>query len=79
MPGIVERREFGADFDRLAYTEEVVEPLEDPPRDLVAMAGFMTILGPGVHGVPGADHQHPPVAAAGLQGRARRRDALAAA
>ena len=40
----VERRSFGADFDRVAYTNEVVDALRAAEVDLVAMAGFMTIL-----------------------------------
>lgn len=41
---LVERTSFGADFDRMAYTERVVEVLERHDVDLVAMAGFMTVL-----------------------------------
>ena len=41
---LVERRSFGADFDRVAYTHEVVDALRAAGVELVAMAGFMTIL-----------------------------------
>lgn len=41
---MVERRDFGAGFDRLAYTHRVVDTLTRHGVDLVAMAGFMTIL-----------------------------------
>ena len=41
---LVERTSFGPSFDRLAYTHEVVDALEAAAVDLVAMAGFMTIL-----------------------------------
>jgi len=41
---LVERRSFGADFDRVAYTHEVVDALHTAGVELVAMAGFMTIL-----------------------------------
>jgi phosphoribosylglycinamide formyltransferase 1 len=41
---LVERTSFGADFDRLAYTEQVVDVLQAHDVDLVAMAGFMTVL-----------------------------------
>jgi len=41
---LVERRSFGADFDRLAYTHEVIDALEPYAPDWVAMAGFMTVL-----------------------------------
>ena len=36
-----------ADFDRTAFTENVVATLRDAGITTVAMAGFMTILGPG--------------------------------
>lgn len=41
---VVERRSFGADFDRVAYTEAVVDALEGHAVELVVMAGFMTVL-----------------------------------
>jgi phosphoribosylglycinamide formyltransferase-1 len=41
---LVERQSFGADFDRVAYTHEVVDALRAAGVELVAMAGFMTIL-----------------------------------
>lgn len=41
---IVERTDFGPSFDRLSYTHRVVDVLERHSVDLVAMAGFMTIL-----------------------------------
>lgn len=41
---LIERTSFGADFDRTAYTNRVVEALESHGVELVAMAGFMTIL-----------------------------------
>src|SRR5438094_9499311 len=40
---IVGRASFGADFDRVAYTHEVVDALRRHGVDLVAMAGFGTI------------------------------------
>lgn len=46
---IVERVSFGAEFDRLAYTHEVVDALHRHDVDLVAMAGFGTILDKPVH------------------------------
>jgi phosphoribosylglycinamide formyltransferase-1 len=52
----LERTSFGADFDRVAYTERVIAALVDRPADAgsiggrpvdtVAMAGFGTILSP---------------------------------
>ena len=41
---LVERTSFGADFDREAYTHRVVDALKRHEVDLVAMAGFMTVL-----------------------------------
>jgi phosphoribosylglycinamide formyltransferase-1 len=41
---LVERRSFDASFDRFAYTEQVVAELEVAGIELVAMAGFMTVL-----------------------------------
>ena len=46
---LVERPTFGADFDRLAYTHAVVDALEAAGVELVAMAGFGTILDKPVH------------------------------
>jgi phosphoribosylglycinamide formyltransferase-1 len=46
---ILERTSFGADFDRVAYTHEVVDALARHRVDLVAMAGFGTILEKPVH------------------------------
>jgi phosphoribosylglycinamide formyltransferase 1 len=40
----VERTDFGPTFDRVAYTKEVVAALERHDVDLVAIAGFGTIL-----------------------------------
>jgi phosphoribosylglycinamide formyltransferase-1 len=46
---VVERRSFGPNFDREAYTGLVVEALERHEVDLVAMAGFGTILAREAH------------------------------
>jgi phosphoribosylglycinamide formyltransferase-1 len=46
---LVERRSYGKDFDRVAYTEEVVDVLQAQRVDLVAMAGFGTILDKPIH------------------------------
>lgn len=42
----VERRDFSAAFDREAYTSELVDELTRHGVDVVAMAGFGTILSP---------------------------------
>ena len=41
---LVERTDFGPTFDRAAYTKEVVATLQRHEVDLVAIAGFGTIL-----------------------------------
>ncbi|CAN5744056.1 phosphoribosylglycinamide formyltransferase [soil metagenome] len=46
---LVERDSFGAAFDRVAYTESVVDVLDAHAVDLVAMAGFGTILDKPIH------------------------------
>jgi phosphoribosylglycinamide formyltransferase-1 len=46
---LVERTSFGPGFDRLAYTHEVVDALEAAGVEVVAMAGFGTILDKPVH------------------------------
>jgi phosphoribosylglycinamide formyltransferase-1 len=48
------RDSFGKDFDRPAYTERVIAALEDADVDLVAIAGFGTVLSPPfVEALPG--------------------------
>ncbi len=46
---LVERTSFGPDFDRVAYTHRVVDSLKRHEVDLVAMAGFGTILAEPIH------------------------------
>jgi phosphoribosylglycinamide formyltransferase-1 len=46
---VVERTSFGRDFDRVAYTHEVVDALAHFDVDLIAMAGFGTILEKPIH------------------------------
>lgn len=41
---LVERSSYRADFDRHAYTTEVIEVLQGEQIDLVVLAGFMTIF-----------------------------------
>lgn len=43
---VIERDSFGDDFDRDAFTDHVVDVLREAKIDLVAMAGWGTILGP---------------------------------
>ena len=46
---LVVRTSFAPDFDRVAYTHRVVDALKRHEVDLVAMAGFGTILAEPVH------------------------------
>ncbi len=46
---LVERRSFGKGFDRVAYTEQVVDVLSAHGVELVVMAGFGTVLDKPVH------------------------------
>ena len=41
---LIERTSFGKDFDRLAYTHQVLDVLQTHDVELVVMAGFMTVL-----------------------------------
>jgi phosphoribosylglycinamide formyltransferase-1 len=45
---LVERTSFGATFDRDAYTAQVIDALAAHQVELVAMAGFGTVLGPAL-------------------------------
>lgn len=45
----IQRPSFGPEFDRDAYTLEVVQALAPYRVAVVAMAGFGTVLGEGVH------------------------------
>ena len=46
---LVERTSFGSDFDRVAYTEQVVDVLVRHRVELVVMAGFGTIFEKPIH------------------------------
>ena len=46
---LVERTSYGADFDRVAYTHQVLDALQGHQTDLIAMAGFGTILSKPIH------------------------------
>lgn len=77
---LVQRESFGPEFDRLAYTERVVDALKRHEIDLVAMAGFMTILEHPIHDVYGGriTNTHPSLLPA-FKGAHAVEDALAAA
>jgi len=46
---LVERESYGPGFDRVAYTHRVVDALKRHEIDVVAMAGFGTVLAGPVH------------------------------
>jgi phosphoribosylglycinamide formyltransferase-1 len=76
---LVERESFGPEFDRLAYTERVVDALKRHEIDLVAMAGFMTVLEQPIHDAYGGriTNTHPSLLPA-FKGAHAVADALAA-
>jgi phosphoribosylglycinamide formyltransferase-1 len=76
---LVERESFGPEFDRLAYTERVVDALKRHEIDLVAMAGFMTVLEQPIHDAYGGSitNTHPSLLPA-FKGAHAVADALAA-
>lgn len=43
---VVERESYGPEFDRVAYTHRVIDALKRHRIDVVAMAGFGTVLAP---------------------------------
>jgi phosphoribosylglycinamide formyltransferase 1 len=75
---IVERTTFGPEFDRVAYTHDVIDALQAHDVDLVAIAGFGTILSkPFVDAFGGrAVNTHPALLPA-FKGWHAVRDALA--
>ena len=76
---VVERTSFGADFDRPAYTHRVVDALKRHEIDLVAMAGFGTILSEEMHDAfPGRVVNTHPALLPAFKGWHAVRDSLAA-
>lgn len=75
---ILERTEFGDRFDRHAYTVEVVGKLRQHDIDLVAMAGWGTILAPyAFESLPGRIINTHPALLPSFRGWHGVRDALA--
>ncbi|HEX7132111.1 MAG TPA: phosphoribosylglycinamide formyltransferase [Iamia sp.] len=76
---LVRRESFGASFDREAYTRQLVERLRAHDVDLVAMAGFGTILSQPIHDAfPGRILNTHPALLPAFPGWHAVRDALAA-
>lgn len=76
---LVLRASYGTGFDRSAYTDEVLAVLETYRVDVVAMAGFGTVLGPRmVNAFPGRLLNTHPALLPAFKGWHAVRDALAA-
>jgi phosphoribosylglycinamide formyltransferase-1 len=76
---VIERASFGSDFDRPAYTHRVVDALKRHEIDVVAMAGFGTILSQEVHDAfPGRIVNTHPALLPAFKGWHAVRDSLAA-
>ncbi len=76
---VVERDSFGAGFDRHAYTHRVVEALKRHRIDVVAMAGFGTVLASPIFEIyPGRVLNTHPALLPAFKGWHAVRDALAA-
>jgi phosphoribosylglycinamide formyltransferase-1 len=74
---VVERESYGTDFDRSAYTHRVVEALKRHRIDVIAMAGFGTVLGPPIFEVyPGRILNTHPALLPAFKGWHAVRDAL---
>lgn len=74
---LVERTNFGKDFDRDAYTEQVVKVLNSHDVELVAIAGFGTIVPRAVDAYPGRILNTHPSLLPAFKGWHPVRDALA--
>jgi phosphoribosylglycinamide formyltransferase-1 len=76
---IVERESYGPGFDRIAYTHRVIDALKRHQIEVIAMAGFGTILGPDIFSVyPGRILNTHPALLPAFKGWHAVRDALAA-
>ena len=76
---LVERTDFSRAFDRPAHTERVVKVLEAAGVELVALAGYMTVLGPAIlTAFPGRVLNTHPSLLPSFTGAHAVRDALAA-
>lgn len=76
---LVERTDFGPAFDRPGFTDLVVDALAAHQIDVVALAGYMTILGPAMlDAFPGRVLNTHPALLPSFKGAHAVRDALAA-
>jgi phosphoribosylglycinamide formyltransferase-1 len=76
---IVERESYGPGFDRAAYTQRVIDALKRHQIDVIAMAGFGTVLAADIFSVyPGRILNTHPALLPAFKGWHAVRDALAA-
>ncbi len=75
---LVERTSFGADFDRDAYTDQVVDVLRKYEADPIAIAGFGTVVPNAAKAFPGRILNTHPALLPAFKGWHAVRDALAA-
>ncbi len=76
---LVQRTDFSPAFDRAGYTDRVVKVLLAHDIDLVALAGYMTILSPAlIEAFPGRVVNTHPALLPSFKGARPVRDALAA-
>jgi phosphoribosylglycinamide formyltransferase-1 len=76
---VVERESYGPGFDRQAYTHRVIDALKRHQIDVIAMAGFGTILAPDIFSVyPGRILNTHPALLPAFKGWHAVGDALAA-
>jgi len=76
---LVERTEFGPSFDRPAYTDRVLKALVAHHVEVIALAGYMTVLSPALlHAFPGRVLNTHPSLLPSFKGAHPVRDALAA-
>jgi len=76
---LVERTDFGRSFDRAAYTDRVVKALDAAGIEVIALAGYMTVLSPALFlAFPGRVLNTHPSLLPSFKGAHPVRDALAA-
>jgi phosphoribosylglycinamide formyltransferase-1 len=76
---VVERESYGPSFDRPAYTQRVIDAVKRHQIDVIAMAGFGTILAPDIFSVyPGRVLNTHPALLPAFKGWHAVHDALAA-
>jgi phosphoribosylglycinamide formyltransferase-1 len=75
---LVERTDFGPGFDRPAFTDRVLKVLQAADVEIVALAGYMTVLGPSLlDAFPGRVLNTHPSLLPSFKGAHAVRDALA--